>query len=165
MSDEALSSCGSRCCRPQTADDGIAARAVRGKEELARGCSGLANCDRQMIERKDLLNSFGPFDQTQPLVGIQELVCSDRQELFDIGQSIGVEMGNGNPTVGVELLDHECGTVDVVRIDPQACTECSDKSSLAGSQLSVQRDDNSGVKGLRNAQSQHVRFGFALTEI
>ena len=95
------------------------------QHEMSCFGAGGGNVDSQAIVGKACGDSFGPFDQAQPVAAGCEFIGPDRHEFVRITEAIRIKMSDWEPSVRIQLQEHKSRAIDLGDIDSQPCADGS----------------------------------------
>ena len=133
------------------------------QNELSCIDAGGGYINLKSVVRKALDDSFGPFDQAQPVAAVREFVGPDCDEFVRVTEAIRIKMRDRDPSVHVQLQQHKRWAVDLRDIDSQRLTDCPHEPCLTGSQLTVQLNNHAFDNRFRDARTQSVGGCFIST--
>lgn len=114
------------------------------QREVAGFGPGVLDGNLQMIFRQAIAHAACPFDQAQPVWAVKIFFAADGKEFIGTTESPCIEVCDGDASVGVQLQQYECGTVDELIIDTQSFAESAGKVSFSSPQFAIESDGESG---------------------
>jgi hypothetical protein len=93
---------------------------------------------------------------------VQVFFATDGEKFIRVSETPGIEVRDGNASVGVELQENKGGAVNLIFVTAQGFAEGTREVGFTSSELAVKGDDKPGREVAGELIGELLRIGFAV---